>query len=427
MVALGAVAAAAPAPAIVSTGRLVLDGGPFREQPLTVTAVTGDWYATSDDGHVSLTIKGTAGTQQVSLDLQWDGAARQHVIDAQSNSDMGGRHVSFFLRFGPSAGQPALARPARGDAITIGVDKADDHDLQATITGTTTSDTKVDGAAPSIRLSGSLNLHRASVTRLRSGEYGPCDPTIYDKMVGAEWRSPSACEVRFDADLRAAFQKAFDPAINALAGEHWVVARAAKADPIDSIARHTENQPYRMDFTRNGAFSLQLRQDPNGDVIRAYQQRQQDVMARMEKGSSPALTNELLALMNEQHAHTFIAIGVSANLPAGESFVNFTGAVEPLSVPGSVYAVWAPAIQASTGGGAGNARGGARILFGRFGAAMVKKQSDGASQVHAASQFAAGAPPLSIQTMSIRIDAARPLVDRVLRLVQFDALRALVQ
>ena len=32
-----------------------------------------------------------------------------------------------------------------------------------------------------------------------TGTFGNCDPQIHDKLVGAEWRSPSECEVNFDA------------------------------------------------------------------------------------------------------------------------------------------------------------------------------------------------------------------------------------
>lgn len=419
--------AAASTVAIVSSGQLVFDGGPFHGSPVAITGVIGDWYATKDDGHASLTIKGSAAGQHITLDLQWDGAERQHAITKANNSDMGGRHVSFLLRFGPSAGEQALARPDGDDAVTVMVDRADDHDLQARVSGAASSDTKTGASATSIHLSGGLSLHRDNVARLKSGEYRSCDPVIYDKLVGTESRSPSACEAKFDADVRAALQKAFDPIVHALEAEDWIVARRPNMDPIDAIARHTETQPYRMDLTRNGAFGLQLRLNPAGEVVRGYQQRQQVLMNQLGKEPNEALVTQIAAIANERQANTVIAIGVSANLPNGAAFTSYKGPLETLTVPGAVYAVWAPALPASTGGGAGSAHPGARILLGRFGAPAARTQSDGSIAVRAPNQWTSNAPPLSIQTMEIRIDSGRALVDQVLRRMDLDALGALLR
>ena len=110
---------------------------------------------------------------------------------------------------------------------------------------------------------------------------GNCDPAIHDKLVGAEWRSATDCEIKVDSHLRQVFDHAFAPAVSGFQSDGWDENKKPKMGPISSIARHSETHPYTTSFNDAGAYAFALRESANSPSARENADQQQAIMDRM--------------------------------------------------------------------------------------------------------------------------------------------------
>ena len=169
--------------------------------------------------------------------------AATHTIKEENNTDQTGDHVTFLLQMEGSAPPNIAVKPGGEQAITVTVSRLDDHDLE----------TRISGAAESVRIEGTISLHRDAVpTRITTGTYTNCDNTLYDKMYGAQNRSPSECEAKFHTDVRHAIHQSLARAMGALRGAEWIVEKEPWLKPIRARARSTEKNPFRIDFAGGG-------------------------------------------------------------------------------------------------------------------------------------------------------------------------------
>jgi hypothetical protein len=416
-IASGSLSAQTPPATPVSESTITLDGGAFHQETVVLPRVKGDWFATASDAHATISLLAAVGGHPVELALQWDGLASSHVINADNNSDMGGRSTCDLIMTGapPYSGR---GQPHGADIVTITVSAIDALTLKATINGTVTGDTK-------ISIKGTISIHRAAAPPpvMTSGS-GDCDRVVHDKLVGAQNRSPSDCEVRFDRFVREAQHKAFAGVIASLTQDHWVVKSETPIEPASGVGRHTENSP----FSSNG-YGLVLALDQASPVYAAYAKQWQELSDKVSaeitasgKTDGPAFV-AFTKLNADGQAAMNIRVSVAVN-PASGNFVSFAGGHAVLPIPGAAYAVSAPRVQAASGGGAESASEVAFIYLGRWQPAVFDKRSDGSESAVIKSVLNPAATPLSVQTLVIKIECNAALRDALLEHIDLPALLA---
>jgi hypothetical protein len=409
-----------PAPiAIASTSQLTVDGGQIRNETFSLSQAQGDWFVTANDAHASLTLKTAAPKPPVTLDVRWFGKQPSRVINAGNNTDMTGDRVTFMLLMNGQEPYNIAAKPRGDDSITVTVTRMDDHDLEARIVG----------AAEKLRINATVSLHRDALpSRPMTATYGACEPVIYDKMYGAQSRSPSECEVRFESDVYRAIRQSLDRVMAWFRTADWVVTKESEPKPIVSAARGTEKNPFRLDFTSNGAYSVIARMNPASAQSQAYRKQFEDLMQKLQGrgGVDAAALQDIQSVGYQTKGATEVNIGVSINPPSA-GLANFKGEHTMLNVPGSAYAVFSAHAQAATGGGIDASEDRALILLGAWEPAAIQKQSDGGEQISIKPAFDKSASMLSVQTIVIRINANQELVRNILRQIDLTPLQALLR
>jgi hypothetical protein len=397
----------AAAPSVGSTSEITIDNGSdFQAARFPLGFVNGDWYATGTDAYASLTLE-TKTPQPVRLDLQWNGAGQRQTINAGNNKDLGASQ-SFFLTMTGEGLYNLRSSFGAGDGVTITIGTITDHDLDATIDGRISANVKLRN--PALTIKGTIHLHRDTVPpRITTGTDGDCDAVVHDKYVGAEARSPSGCEVKFDAEVRAAFARAFAGIPRAFPSTGWNVTMPAPS-PIVRQARHTETKPYRMDFSSAGAYVVSIDMTPANPAFAEYQRLGQSVTdPDTMKGQS---IEQLAATLTRIQNATKARVTATINYPIG-SISTFSLARSPLDVPGAAFGFFAERVQAPTGGGADAAVPAAYIFAGSWTQPSIRKESDGGENIALTSAFKPGVPMLSVQTVQIRIAAGADLAKKI--------------
>jgi hypothetical protein len=387
----------------------------------------GDWFVNGSDAHAGITLESGAGPLRVRLDVQWDGTGTIHTIN-ESNNDtvMGGTHSTFYLVL--SGTEEQAISPRGSDAITVTVTHMDDASLDARISGTATGDGPV-------TIAGTIRLRRNGPHAVKStGAWANCDPVIHDKMAGAEDRSPSECEVKFDRHVREALRQALAPMVEGLRKDSWTVSTEANMGPATAMGRHTENAPYMLANAAEGGFSMELALDPGSEASQRMQQAQQQQleqlgqkMADLVKSGRPdpkaiqQMTQSISGLMTNGRIEIAVRIN-SANAEAVNFKIGHT--VKPLAGGGSV--VFVPAAQPSSGGGADSAQAMTWVLIGPWGPVGGRNLGDGSEDVSASGGLSKAKPLLSVQNVWVKIQTSQQLAEQVNAKVDWARIRALV-
>lgn len=414
-------------PAVVSTSQIMIDGGGFQGQPISLPKVSGDWFVTGDDAHADLNLETAGGAQRVVLQLQWDGAGATHTITHENNDTVvGAGHSTFYLLLPPGG----AASPQHSDRITIAVTRMDDNAIEARLTGTATGNSQ-------LRFTGTISLRRTGVHVVRSsGAWHDCDPQIHDKMAGAEDRSPSECEVKFDRHVREVLQQAFAPVISGFESQEWTVSSPPNLGPVTSMERHSEGAPYRLDTAHEGAFriGLALRQDSAAyqRFAEKYQQQMAKLsqqMAEATKGGGTggqAAIEQMAQTLSAQSDGTAISITVLTNRGSA-GVVNFKGVHTVSALPGGGTIVFVPGAQPSTGGGADAAQAMTWVLVGPWGAPAFKSLGGDGEQIDVSGGLKPGTPTLHVQNVWVRIRTSKELAAEVIERADWGKIRALLE
>jgi hypothetical protein len=399
--ATSAISAQAPkAGGPVSTSQIVLDGN-GRKIALELTQVSGDWFTTSADAHVTLTLKSTKPA--ATLDLQLDGLRPTHTIDEEHNAFRGGAVERFFLLLA----EDAQVNP-EGDGVLITISRMDQHDIEARISG------HVNAAGESYAIGGTLSVHRDALPpRIRTGTYGTCNNVVdIDKYYGAQSRSMSECELKFYGAAQAAIGAAFAKPLDVLQSTGWH-AEGPWLEPADAIGRYSEKN-------LAGVFeSIKFALDPAGTP---YAGQVEALMESVRSGKATA--EEFMRRMYDLAGATQLALTVQINR-ASSDIVTYGGSHRMLQVPGAAYAIAATRVAAPTGGGPDGARDATFVYVGKWSAPVVTRAADGPI-IHVAGAIDKAAPILSAQNVVIRIDANEDVAASVVASIDFSKLQALL-
>jgi hypothetical protein len=417
---LSALALTASAPAIASESQITVTGDGIPAETFNLPRIYGDWFATPADAHASLTLQtAPAGAHQAQLSIEWDGKSLTQTIREANNSGVGGNNrFGFSLHLSGSGANNQDAMPRGADAITVTITSMDDLTLDAAISGSVT------GSGP-LQIAGTIKIHRDVAPGLVSGSFGDCDPHIRDKLAGAEWRSPSECEVKFDTYVRQGLAPVIAPVEANLTQAGWVENKKPDLDPIDSIPRHSEKAPYQLVNRGGGAFAMafSLRQD--SPVYQQYNQAAMDAMQTAMKaggagGSMDVAQNAARALQE----NTSIDIAIVIN-QASAGITDFKGGHTVTPLAGGGYSIEVPYAQPATGGGPDAAVRATYLLLGAWAPPGSSTQTSGPENI----QVKGNLNPsrlMAVQNVRIRIQGGTALAQQVIKLMDWSALQQLI-
>jgi hypothetical protein len=420
----------APAP-IISQSQITPSGAGFTGETYKLPKVIGDWFQTPTDAHVSLRLETSVdAAQRVILDIEWDGLATTHTITNESNHDGTATHRSgFYLTYAPKGRSSTSVAPSGSEAIVVTVQHLDDNQVEATINGTITINNGMTAGGGSVQVTGTISLKRTGAHNEKvGGTFGDCDPVIHDKLVGAEFRSPSACEVKFDQHVRDGLIAAVTPLINSFTAGGWMVDKAPFAGPITSIPRHTESAPFRVKI------ELELRMSPDNEVYQRLNKASQEAMEKASaqmalalKGGTvdPHMMDAATKSVRELADNTLLGITIDTNAPSAGA-VAFQGGHTVNELPGGGTVVFLPAAQAPTGGGADAAVSLTWVLLGSWSAPAPVKPGTGEENLSVKGGLLPGKPVLAVQNVYVRIHASRELAERAIQQIDWGKLRGVL-
>ena len=390
-----------------------------------LTTAYGDWFLTSADGHASLTLRTAPhALHPAQLEIEWDGKDPASTIRAVS--DPAGANRSFFyLQLQGVGAYNQTAQPRQNDAVALRVTRMDAQSLEATLSG------RLTGAGP-MQIAGSIKLHRSAPPLLTSGTFGQCDPEIHDKLAGAEWRSPSECEVNFDAYVRKGLAAAMQPVIDNLTGQNWKVTGLVEAQSLTSIPRHTESKPFQLveqSMHQGGAFHVSFSLDQNSPIYQRYNQAPMDeagkVVAAAQAGKNVPMDASIEAAQVLEE-NTRIGIDVRINAPS-VGVTSFKAEHTTRSLPDGGFVVEVPHAQRPSGGGLDSAQRVFYVFLGAWSPAPVSRVAGEGEEITVKGNLNLSASALlKVQNIAIRIQAGTAQAEQVLKRINWTMLHQLL-
>lgn len=399
--------------AVLGEGHITI-ATPQGAQTYSLPAISGDWFLRPDAvNHAGLVFRTAPGNPRIQFTILWGGkGAAFHIAEANSGAH---EDMSFLLNRAN-----ANALPRGGDGIDVSVVHIDTSSVEATFTGTVHED------AASLKVSGGFKVHRdASWKQTASGPYIDCDPLIYDSLTFAEFRSPSACELKFDSHLREAVGRALRPLTEALTAGDWIQSRLPNLKTVDALPRKSENAPY--DFS----IELEYRLRPGSAQAERNQEAVTKVMSKMaEAMKSPAAAaafrDEVAEATHDSRGAGTIGLRIGINA-ASIGIENFKGGHKTVSIPGATLAVEVPYAQSRGGGGIDASSEQTDIFLGAWAAAPTSAKDGDGERVTVKGLLRPGAPQLSVQNIRVEIRANPETVHKLSGLIDWSALRQLLR
>ena len=434
-------AAIAPPP-VVSNSTVTLSGPGIGGATKTCSlpfmnnfADKGDWYVLPDDAHAAFFVADKATYSQCRADILLNGAQKTFVI--KSANDLASGHktdLAFDVMVGDGRSNKTFSTTDPDDAVTVTVTRMDMLNFEATLSGTMTEVGMMERngrEAHRVTVSGTISLHRASAPApINAGNWVGCDPIVHDWLNEAQNRASSDCEVKFDHHLQTALDAAFSPMESGYTASEWQVTN--KPDPsvlFLSAPRGSEKEPFH-----GQGFKLTMAVNPNSaQGQQAMAANTPDplmvkVMELMKEGNyaeAQQVEKQLNAKMESAPPppSTGLSVLVSFNF-ASRELINFRGTFNASPLPGGDTVLYLPAMQPLSGGANGDP--GTWVFLGPWSQPTATHLDGDKTKLTIKAQMNPSAPRLSVQCISIYINADQAQATRAIQLINWSQLRALL-
>ena len=397
--------------ATTSDSRITISGGPIAGETFVFPRLYGDWFVTPRDAHAFLTLVTTTGAHQAQAEIELDGKSDRQVVKA------GAKDLNFYLHLKAPYNQTAQLKGS--DAIEITLTRMDDLNIEASVSGTATL-----GENAAVKIGGTLKIHRDAANAPVGGAFGDCDPVVHDRLAGAEWRSATECEIKFDTQVREALRNALKPLESGLGGD-WEETARPKTDAIYSIPRQSEKAPFQLEQAVRLEFRLRsgsAQAQRNQAAIDAVTKHMADAMKSVE--AAKAFESELTVATHAAEASGHIAVSVRINLPS-LGIENFKGTHTDAQIPGVGYSIGVPYVQARTGGDIGASHQTTYVLLGGWSPATGVKSGEG-ERINTRSNLGPRGANLTVQNIEVEIEAGPELAKQAIGLIDWNAMRQLL-
>jgi hypothetical protein len=384
---------------------LLLNGERFKNQKIVFKKAEGEWFVKGSDTHGDLTMVTPFEGRDLRFNLEWDSADEMITYDVRHQQRKG----EFYIALEDKAvyGDGLSTGPDGEDEVRVSVTKVDDVSVSLKLTGTITQ------GHEKIKVDGLINLGRPPVKKITSAMYKDCDNVLYDRLPGAEDRSTTDCEKKFDLDVKTKFSQALEKAISNLQSQHWLIKSITEVKPDIEVHRGSEKY-----MTYLGQYSVELQLDPASEEGQGWYKKMKDAMDEISNNASNANykpdNNKFMKIAYEVKNNTNIFIVVYPNSEVG-NIGDYTNQHKVLQLPGAVYVQQASYSGARSGGGIDNALDVTTAFFGRWKPGKTEVDSDGGSSTNVGGYYDKAASHLSVQNIRIRIEASHVLANQILK------------
>ena len=203
---------------------------------------TTDWFVTANDSHCAINFEGPYDTRKLTLAIEWSGKKDAYVITNET-IHAGDRSTDFRLSspdkdtYGDGLG----AQPEGDQQVIVKVEKITDENISGNISGLISENRDI------IKINGHFSLAKKAakpISKSTSLTFKDCDNAIHDKLTGAQDRSPTDCEVKYDLEVKSAFQKAFENVVSGFQNNHWLVTKITTLEPVTGVPRSSDNSSF---------------------------------------------------------------------------------------------------------------------------------------------------------------------------------------
>ncbi len=404
---------------------VTLDGENLHNVQCNFNKNTSGWYIKGPSLFANIELDGKVGNADIRMFITIDGSTSDKTFDISRFSDASNQGNSFVLYYDPHSntyGDDVGLRASEDHHVHVQVNAVDEQHLQLQFHGNLADGRK------NFSIHGKVSLAQQVTGMIQQAKetYKDCDNTIYDKLAGSQFRSPTDCEVKFDLALRNALHEAFQPAIIRMAKDGWQVENETEIKPITGIGRHTENNPFIPGFTTGGNYKLHLQLSPSADSYQKLKKQNDDAMADMQKDpNSPDAMKKFSEALEGIQGASDITINVNIN-ESNSGVTNFTTEHSIEKAEGVAYILHLRNAQATTGGGKEGSSNTSFIYLGKWNAPTFEKRSDGSEKVTCSTIINKSAPHLAVQNIVMRITCNNELAGRLAKFIDFNRLNAMI-
>jgi hypothetical protein len=271
-----------------------------------------------------------------------------------------------------------------------------------------------------IEISGAFNLKRSLSKPMTTSKYRDCDNVIHDKLTGAEDRSPSECEAKFDLDNRKAISEALAPLLASLQTKEWNIVEQTKPGPLMGVERGSEAYLFSV------RYSVKLQLSPDAAIVATYKQQTDDLNQQMQDNYASGKDNTALRvksanLYKEMNSTVNMHVSFQGNAEtAGLNTYKHPAKITRLS--NGAYCIYGESTAGSTGGGEDNAVTATVVLLGNWKQLPSEKFDDGGEGVRMKAVLNPAASKLQMQNIVIRIESNHALAEEAVKLIDFSKL-----
>src|ERR1035437_1095872 len=374
---------------------------------------TTDWFVTANDSHCVINFEGPYDSRKLTLAIEWSGKKDEYVLTNET-SHADNRSGDFLLScpdkntYGDGLG----AQPEGDQQVIVKVEKITDENIEGNISGLITDNRDI------IKINGHFSLAKKatakSISKSTSLTFKDCDNVIHDKLTGAQDRSPTDCEVKYDLEVKSAFQKAFENVVSGFQNNHWLVTKITMLDPVTGVPRAFDNSSFLGDY------NIELEVGPENDQYAAYNKSYQELL----NGGSQDI-KKIQDFMKQMNGAIRIKIYARVNTTYS-SIVIFKGGHKMLKAPGAAYVIESSYVQAGGGGGIDDSINADFIYMGNWKAPVIVKDSDGGETIKVMPVIVKSATNLSVKNVTIRIECNSELAEQILKGIDLSKLTSLL-
>ena len=370
---------------------------------------TTDWFVTANDSHCAINFEGPYDSRKLTLAIEWSGKKDEYVITNET-SHAGDRSTDFRLTspdkdtYGDGLG----AQPEGDQQVIVKVEKITDDNISGNISGLISDGKDV------IKINGHFSLAKKAAkptAKSTSLTFKDCDNVIHDKLTGAQDRSPTDCEVKYDLEVKSAFQKAFENVVSGFQNNHWLVTKITTLDPVTGVPRAFDNSSFLGDY------NIELEVGPENDQYAAY-----------KKSSQEGLNGDIKKIQDfMKQMNGAIRIKIYARVNSTYSSITiFKDGHKMLKALGAAYVIESSYVQSAGGGGIDASLDATFIFIGNWNPPVIRKDSDGGEEIKVPPVIVKSGTNLSVKNISIRMECNSELAEKILKEIDFTKLTSLL-
>jgi hypothetical protein len=393
---------------------LLLNGERFKNQKVLLTKANGDWFATSKDAHGTISFYGNHDGRQLQLDIEWDGKNEQHIITNDIRHD-GKRTGDFIITMSDKAvyGDGLNAYPEGEDEIKISILKIDETSISGEMKGV------IEQGRDKVVVAGVFNLKKITAAKqMVNSSYKDCDNVIHDKLIGAEGRSPSECEAKYDLDVRTTIHDALTGVVEKFQSNGWEVEKQTDLEPLFLVGRGSEKNIF------NTSYQLEMKVSQTSPTYAGYYKKFNELSEKLKEPSKEGY-EQFMKFGREMNGALNSNIYTSVN-NHGISFYNFKGGAKVTKLSNIVYTIQSSYAQSRTGGGEEESVDVTFLLVGNWKQPVIEKSGDGGEEIKATAILNPSASHLQTQNIFIRIECNASVANDIIKELDLQKLQSMI-